>query len=297
MHAIRHPLIARTPTRASRTRSLTSVGRRRRDVLGAHGKDGVVGPRWVRTASVTRGSRRARAVTPVKQKPQVTTSSGPAPRPLEQGEGGFESHPRHCRGSGSPANEASGHRDGPHPPVELESIAAAAEPSACPKRRHRWSLTLNSGRSAEALWPTPSAERLDRTEQQDAPYQTCDRCCRPSTPRTGQRPQRHSNHRQSSAGNLLAADPTAELGKVLCWWAWQGSNCDFCRVKRVRPPRTPFTALLRNASPQLNRHDNEGDQMVRVAEGGQRADRLLTGAHGAPEPHREPAGISEPSPD
>jgi hypothetical protein len=53
-------------------------------------------------------------------------------------------------------------------------------------------------------------------------------------------------------------------------------TCGLCRVKRVRPPPSPLPCPLRNATLQLSSRDHGGDAVLRVAERGRRADRLLT---------------------
>jgi hypothetical protein len=81
------------------------------------------------------------------------------------------------------ANEASGRRDGPHPPVQLVTIAATLERGwsspPCPPRARStgiWrSLTVNTGRSEERLTSAIRvASRVDG--QRDAPSKLWTRC-------------------------------------------------------------------------------------------------------------------------
>jgi hypothetical protein len=88
-------------------------------------------------------------------------------------------------------------------------------------------------------------------------------------PRTGQRPQRYHAHPRWFAGNLLATGPSKVGQESVCAGGRdRDRTCDFCRVKRVRPPDTPFPhpASQCVADTQVSRCDSASDPGLSVAE-------------------------------
>jgi hypothetical protein len=128
------------------------------------GKDGVVGPHWVRIESVTWGSRRARAVTTSTKEPQVIASARPGPRPPEHGGSGFESHLTAAAGQrplptrqASPRTGLTLPRSWCHCRQARAMFALTGRAPTCPKHRSTAVIQGQQGsvRVPSELWITP----------------------------------------------------------------------------------------------------------------------------------------------